>query len=207
MHSSPAGLGRWFDVPVAVVVLIAGAPVWATIGLAIRVTSRGPAIHRTVRIGKDGRPFVLFKYRSMRIEAGASITAGADPRITAIGRLLRAAKLDEIPQLINVLKGEMSIIGPRPEDPRFVRWTDPVQRQVLSVRPGLTSPASVAYRHEGHLLANANDLERVYRDELLPQKLRLDAQWLAQRSISHDVRIVIDTVLAIGSCHEKGRGG
>jgi lipopolysaccharide/colanic/teichoic acid biosynthesis glycosyltransferase len=207
VHSSSAGLGRWFDVSVAVVVLVAGAPLWAFIALAVRLTSRGPAIYRTVRIGKDGHPFELLKYRSMRIEAGAVITAGADPRITGVGRLLRAAKLDEIPQFINVLRGDMSILGPRPEDPRFIRWTDPVQQQVLSVRPGLTSRASVAYRHEEYLLATATDLERMYRDDILPQKLRLDAEWLAERSISHDVRIIIDTVFAIGSRHDKGRRG
>jgi lipopolysaccharide/colanic/teichoic acid biosynthesis glycosyltransferase len=191
------GLGRFFDLAVAVIVLVCGAPLWLSIALAVRLTSRGPALHRATRCGQGGESFELLKYRSMRIEGGPGITASRDPRITPVGAVLRTSKLDEIPQMVNVLRGEMAIVGPRPEDPRFVDLTNPVQQLVLSVRPGLTSRASVEYRHEQQLLARTDDLELVYRNEVLPEKLRLDAEWLRNRTVSSDLRIVVDTVLAI----------
>lgn len=183
--------------PVAGLVLTLGAPLWIGLALMVRLTSQGPALHRAIRIGQGGKPFTLLKYRSMRIGLGPTLTAGSDPRITGIGRLLRLSKLDEVPQLINVLRGEMSIVGPRPEDPSFIRWQDPVQLQVLSARPGLTSRASVVYRHEERILAEAKDVERIYREEVLPAKLALDAEWLASRTVCADIRIVFDTAAAL----------
>ncbi|MFZ1551113.1 MAG: sugar transferase, partial [Anaerolineae bacterium] len=129
-----------------------------------------------VRVGQDGRPFRLYKFRSMIVgtdRQGPGITATGDPRITRVGRFLRRAKLDELPQLINVLLGDMSLVGPRPEDPRYVAFYTPEQRRVLSVHPGITSPASLAYRHEEQLLAG-EDWETHYRTRVLPAKLALD---------------------------------
>lgn len=196
------GLGRWFDVPVASAVLVLGAPVWGIIAVAIKLSSKGPVLHKSIRSGRFGKEFELLKFRSMRVVDGPRITRHGDPRITRIGSLLRATKLDEVPQLINVLRAEMAIVGPRPEDPTYVDDTDPTHRLVLSVRPGLTSRASVEFRHEERILAMAEDSEKTYRLEVLPTKLALDAIWLRERSVTSDIRIVADTVLAILRRHD-----
>lgn len=197
------GLGRWFDIPVAFAVLALGAPLWLGLALAIRITSRGPTLHRSRRAGQCGEPFELLKFRSMKQGDGMGITAHGDPRITPIGRLLRTSKLDEVPQLFNVLRGEMAIVGPRPEDPRYVDYHDPLHVFVLQALPGLTSRASVDYRHEERTLAAAPDVEAAYRLEVLPTKLRIDAAWLRARTVRSDLRIILDTVFAIARAHDR----
>jgi lipopolysaccharide/colanic/teichoic acid biosynthesis glycosyltransferase len=196
------GLGRWFDVPLSVAVLVVGSPLWLAIAAAVRLTSPGPVLHRSRRVGRGGTEFEHLKFRSMRVGAGPAITARGDSRITTVGRWLRSSKLDEIPQLLNVVRGEMAIVGPRPEDPRYVDPGDPVHTFVLQALPGITSRASVEYRHEERILAEADDLDAAYRTTVLPEKLRLDAEWLRARTVRADLRIVADTALAIVRRHE-----
>lgn len=179
--------------------LVLLSPFFLLVAILIRLDSPGPVFYRAWRVGKDGRLFRLYKFRSMVADAdrlGPAITASGDNRITRLGRFLRRYKLDELPQLINVLKGEMSIVGPRPEDPRYVALYTSQQRGVLSVRPGVTSPASLRFRHEESLL-RGEDWERVYREEVLPAKLRLELDYLEKRSLGQDLRIIAQTVLAL----------
>jgi lipopolysaccharide/colanic/teichoic acid biosynthesis glycosyltransferase len=171
----------------------------AAIAIAIKAQDGGPVLHRAVRIGRGGRPFRLFKFRTMVAGAdsmGPGITAGGDPRITPLGRRLRRAKLDELPQLVNVLLGDMSLVGPRPEDPRYVALYTPEQRQVLLVRPGITSAASLAYRREEQLLSGP-DWEAAYRGQVMPAKLTIDLDYLARRSFWSDVMLIVRTAMAL----------
>ena len=199
-HRRGADMGkRLFDVMVAVLGLIVLAPVFVIVGAWIKVTSPGPIFYCARRVGRHGTLFDLYKFRSMVVDAdriGAGITAGDDPRVTRAGRFLRRTKLDELPQLINVLKGDMSLVGPRPEDPRFVESYTPEQRRVLTMRPGITSWASVQYRNEEQLLS-ASTVDDVYRREIMPQKLALDLDYIARRSFWLDARILLDTLLAL----------
>jgi lipopolysaccharide/colanic/teichoic acid biosynthesis glycosyltransferase len=146
-------------------------------------------------VGRFGEPFVIHKFRTMRVEPGAAITVGDDPRITRSGRLLRQAKLDELPQLWDVLRGAMSLVGPRPELLRYVElYPEPLKRAVLTVRPGITDPASLAYSHEAELLAVAADPEREYREVILPAKLRLSADYAAHASLASDLKLIARTL-------------
>lgn len=187
---------RIFDVSVALLGLIVLAPVFVIIGVWIKATSPGPVFYRARRVGQNGALFNLYKFRSMVADAnriGAGITAGDDPRITRAGRFLRRTKLDELPQLINVVQGDMSLVGPRPEDPRYVESYTAEQRRVLAVRPGITSWASVQYRHEEQLLSTAT-VDDVYRREIMPQKLALDLQYVDQQSLRLDLSILWHTL-------------
>lgn len=187
---------RIFDVSVALLGLIVLAPVFVIIGVWIKATSPGPVFYRARRVGQNGALFNLYKFRSMVANAnriGAGITAGDDPRITRAGRFLRRTKLDELPQLINVVQGDMSLVGPRPEDPRYVESYTAEQRRVLAVRPGITSWASVQYRHEEQLLSTAT-VDDVYRREIMPQKLALDLQYVDQQSLRLDLSILWHTL-------------
>ena len=174
------------------------SPLFCWIALWIKLTSPGPVFYRAMRVGQDGRSFRLYKFRSMIVgtdRQGPCITATGDPRITRVGRFLRRAKLDELPQLLNVLKGEMSLVGPRPEDPRYVALYTPEQRRVLAVRPGITSAASLAFRHEEQLLAG-EDWETHYRARVLPDKLALDLAYLARRTLLSDFALILRTLAA-----------
>ena len=156
-----------------------------------------------MRVGKDARPFRIYKFRTMVVDAawrGPGITTDADSRITRSGRLLRKTKLDELPQLINVVKGEMSLVGPRPEDPAYVALYTPEQRKVLSVCPGITSPASLHYRHEESLLTGA-DWETLYCTQVLPDKLAIDLAYLERRTLTSDLKILLQTVAAVFKWH------
>ena len=140
---------RVAGVALCLLALLLLLPVMLAAALAVLLTDGRPVLYRAERVGRDGRPFHLLKFRTMTAgAAGPAVTGSADPRITQVGRLLRRTKLDELPQLVNVLRGEMNLVGPRPEDPRFVALYSSQQREVLSVRPGITSPAAVRYRHE-----------------------------------------------------------
>jgi len=190
---------RALDVVAASCGLIVLSPLLALIALLIKLGSSGPIFFRGERAGKDGRPFRVYKFRTMVADAarcGPGITATGDPRVTRVGRFLRRTKLDEFPQLINVLRGDMSLVGPRPEDPRYVALYTAEQRRVLSVRPGITSPASVRFRHEEELL-QGEDWECVYREEVLPAKLQIELEYLEHRSVWRDLGIVVQTVLAL----------
>ena len=187
---------RALDVVVGGLLLVATSPLWLVVTVVIKLTSPGPVLHRAVRVGKDARPFTILKFRTMRVAAGPGITSAADPRITGVGRVLRRFKVDELPQLVNVVRGDMSLVGPRPEDPRYVeRYTDD-QRRVLRMRPGLTSPATLAYRDEERLFDDG-DVEQVYVERIMPRKLALDAQYVEAWSMSLDVRVIVRTIAAL----------
>jgi lipopolysaccharide/colanic/teichoic acid biosynthesis glycosyltransferase len=172
------------------------------IALAVKLDSRGPVFYRQLRVGRHGVPFRIHKFRTMAHDpqGGADevvpqITVGADPRITRVGALLRRRKLDELPQLIDVLQGSMSLVGPRPEVPRYVAMYPPELRaKVLSVRPGITDPASLAFRNESDLLARAADPEREYVQVLMPRKLALAAHYAETASLGTDLKIVWRTL-------------
>jgi lipopolysaccharide/colanic/teichoic acid biosynthesis glycosyltransferase len=171
----------------------------ALIALLIRLTSPGPILYRAWRVGRGGREFTLYKFRSMVVGAeknGPGITAADDPRITPVGRILRRTKLDELPQLWNVLRGDMSLVGPRPEDPRYVAFYLPEQRRVLSVRPGITSLASIEYRHEEDSLRCAGCEER-YIQEVMPAKLAMDLRYVEQATLPGDIVIILRTLRAL----------
>ncbi len=189
---------RALDVTVAVSLLILSAPLMIAIALAIRLSSPGPIIYRGQRVGLHGQPFQILKFRSMRQHSasGRGITTAGDPRITAIGRLLRLTKLDELPQFINVLRGEMSLVGPRPEAPEYVALYTPEQRAVLSVPPGITGPSQIQFRHEEALLDCA-DPERYYVTDVMPAKLSIDLKYVAYHSLWVDFTILARSLGAI----------
>lgn len=190
-------LKRAFDIAFAAVLLVLLSPLLLVFALAVALTSPGGAFFRQVRVGRGGREFRLLKFRSMRpgSEAKGQLTIGGrDPRITAVGYVLRKTKLDELPQLWNVLKGDMSVVGPRPEVPKYVALYTAEQRAVLSVRPGITGMASLDYIDENELLARAADPESAYIHEVMPAKLALDLRYVRERSFLLDLRIIVATV-------------
>jgi len=189
---------RLFDLVCAALGLLLLAPLLLLIGVWIRLDSAGPALFRQTRVGRFGRPFTIHKFRTMRVEPGQAITVGADPRITRAGRWLRASKLDELPQLWDVLRGAMSLVGPRPELPRYVALCPAELRErVLAVRPGITDPASLAFSHEAELLAAASDPEREYREVILPAKLALSADYAARASLATDLGLILRTLARV----------
>ena len=185
-------LKRLFDIAASAIGLLLLAPVLLGIAVWIKRDSPGPVFFRQERIGRHGQPFRIYKFRSMRQDnAGLQITVGEDARITRSGRFIRAYKLDELPQLINVLRGDMSVVGPRPEVPRYVAlYPAEVRAEVLSVRPGITDLASVQYRSESTLLAQSSNPEQTYVDTILPAKLALCRQYVRERSFWLDLRII-----------------
>ena len=177
-------------------------PVMAIIALAIQATSRGPVLFRQRRLGRDGTKFELLKFRTMyhaRATAGSGLTQRGDRRITPIGRLLRRCKLDELPQLFNVLRGEMSLVGPRPDLPEYFESLDAKQRRVLSLTPGITGAASLKFRNEEALLAQVDQerLENFYVETLLPQKIALDLEYARTATAVTDTAMVLRTAAAI----------
>lgn len=187
---------RLFDVIVAAIGLIVLMPLWAVIAVLIRLQDRGPVFYSARRVGRHGQIFQLMKFRTMILNAdkiGAAITSQNDPRVTRIGRFLRDSKLDELPQLFNVLKGDMSLVGPRPEDPTYVALYSEDQKKILRVRPGITSAASLAYRHEERLLSDP-DWELTYREKIMPSKLQIDLDYLSQRTFLSDLALIWKTV-------------
>jgi lipopolysaccharide/colanic/teichoic acid biosynthesis glycosyltransferase len=196
---------RALDVGVAALLLIATSPVLAAATVAILVTSGGPVLHRARRVGQGGREFAMYKLRTMRPGAGPAITASGDPRITPLGSLLRRTRVDELPQLVNVLRGDMSLVGPRPEDPRFVALYTAEQRAVLSVPPGLTGPAQLFYRREEEMLP-PGDPETAYVREIMPAKLGIDLAYVRERTFWGDVAILARTAAAaMRPGHARGR--
>jgi lipopolysaccharide/colanic/teichoic acid biosynthesis glycosyltransferase len=192
---------RLLDVTVSVVGLIVLAPLFLVLAIAVKCSSPGPVLHRGRRCGKDGRPFTLYKFRSMVVDAaqrGPRITASGDPRVTSVGRFLRRTKLDELPQLFNTLIGDMSLVGPRPEDPGYVASYSADQRQVLRVKPGITSPATLLHCHEEELLTGP-DWEETYRRKILPAKLEIELAYLRRRTLGEDLRVLAHTASAMFS--------
>jgi lipopolysaccharide/colanic/teichoic acid biosynthesis glycosyltransferase len=189
---------RVMDLVVGGAGLVASLPILVAIGLWMRVSGdEGPFLYRARRVGEGGRPITVLKIRTMVADApGSVITLDGDERVTAIGRRLRRYRLDELPQLMNVVKGEMSMVGPRPEDPAFVDLAKPDHRRVFTARPGITGLAQLAFHDEAKMLSGP-DAERRYRQEILPAKLRLDIEYLDRRSILLDIRILLETIGAV----------
>lgn len=193
---------RIFDLIFSFVMLILLSPLLALISIAIAIGSKGEVFFRQVRVGRYGKEFRLLKFRTMvpGSERAGQITVGdRDPRITPVGHFLRRSKLDELPQLINILKGEMSLVGPRPEVPKYVAMYSPEQRRVLDVRPGLTGTASIAFIKENELLGRSSDPETTYVQEVMPAKLVLDLDYVRDRNFLVDMKIILATITRLFS--------
>jgi lipopolysaccharide/colanic/teichoic acid biosynthesis glycosyltransferase len=199
-------LKRVFDVLIAATGLVLLSPVLAGIAIAIKSGSSGPVFYRGPRIGRGKRPFAMLKFRTMVVDAdakGPSSTSADDPRVTKIGALLRRYKLDEFPQLINVFKGEMSLVGPRPQVAWAVEAYTPEEQRVLSVRPGITDWASIRFRHEGEILKGSADPDADYMRLIHPEKMRLSLQYVDSVSFATDLRIILRTAGAVFGVGEQ----
>ena len=193
------GIPRPVEIALATVVLVVAAPFIAVAAIALAITSRGSVIFRQERMGQGGQPFVLYKLRTMRSSRhGVEVTAGDDDRITRVGKLLRRTKIDELPELWNVIKGDMSLCGPRPEVPKYVDLENPEWRLLLTVRPGITDPVTMRLRNEEILLqAVKGDRERFYLEVLQPIKLRGYLEYLKQRTWRRDMMVLWQSVVAV----------
>ncbi|MGB5137269.1 MAG: sugar transferase [Candidatus Zixiibacteriota bacterium] len=190
---------RLFDIILATGILVISSPVWLLATVALLIFDFGSPFFLHQRIGKDGKPFRLVKFRTMRArkEAGSNLTVSGDARITGVGRVLRRLKIDELPQLLNVLSGSMSMVGPRLETPEFVAIYSAEQREILSYRPGLTDPASIKYRHEELVLAGHDDPIAAYKSIVLPDKISMSLEYQKRRSLGGDLAIIGHTIGAI----------
>jgi lipopolysaccharide/colanic/teichoic acid biosynthesis glycosyltransferase len=191
---------RLFDLVFSLFGLILLSPVLLVVAILIKKEDGGPVFYRGVRIGRYGRPFRIFKFRTMVVDAekiGGPSTADDDPRITKVGKFIRKYKLDELPQLINVLKGEMSFVGPRPEVQYYVDMFTEEEKAILSVRPGITDWASLWNPDEGAILAGSPDPEKTYMEKIRPTKLRLQLKYVRERSFWVDLKIIFQTILTI----------
>jgi lipopolysaccharide/colanic/teichoic acid biosynthesis glycosyltransferase len=190
---------RILDFVVTALGLIVASPLLLLLCLLIKLSDNGPIFYRANRIGKGGVPFAVYKFRTMIVDAdkiGPAVTASGDSRVTPIGAFLRRTKLDELPQLLNVLNGEMSLVGPRPEDPRYVALYLPAQRQILDFVPGITSAASLAYRHEEQMLTG-DDWETVYQQQVMPEKIAIDLAYMGSANVFTDLKLIFQTVFAM----------
>ena len=191
---------RVLDILCSLFVLLLLLPMWVVVALLIVLESRGGVFYVQKRVGKDNRDFSLYKFRTMRPDADSKglLTVGArDSRITRVGYFLRKYKIDEFPQLLNIIKGDMSIVGPRPEVRKYVNLYTPEQMRVLSVRPGLTDYASIRYVNENEVLAASDDPERTYIEKVMPAKLALNLQYIDNRSLKEDFKLIFQTFKAI----------
>ena len=198
---------RLFDFSIAAFSLIAISPLLILVGIIIKLSDGGSVFYRQVRVGRFGCHFKIWKFRSMRVGSdgsGLAITRLGDARITFIGRALRRTKLDELPQLFNVISGEMSLVGPRPEVPMYVALYSTEQMQVLQLRPGITDLASLYFRNEEAMLAQVPDYERFYREVCIPRKIALNLEYSANASIWTDTEIIWITVLSLGGIGVRG---
>ncbi|MDF1554456.1 MAG: sugar transferase [Deferrisomatales bacterium] len=188
---------RLFDLFWTVPGILILAPLFALAALAIKLDDQGPVFFRQERVGRNGLPFRIWKFRTMVVDAeamGGQLTVGRDPRVTRVGRWLRHGKLDELPQLINVLTGEMSLVGPRPEVPEYVSMYTADQRPVLHLTPGVTDPASIRYRAESVILAQAPDPEAAYVEAVMPDKIRLNLEYAHRATLWSDFLTILATV-------------
>ncbi len=195
-----AWMKRIFDVVLAMLAFLLLSPLFFIGSLLAKLQSKGPVFYKSERVGKDEVIFAMYKFRTMVVNAdtlGGSLTTYKDARITPIGRFLRWTKLDELPNLINVIKGEMSLIGPRPEAPDYVKYYTEIQKQVLLVKPGITGPSQLANRDEEEKLKGQQDAEYYYITELMPKKLALDLHYIATQSIAMDIRWLLKTLWVV----------
>ncbi|HWB24553.1 MAG TPA: sugar transferase [Chitinophagaceae bacterium] len=191
---------RFFDILISIIVLVILSPFLIIIAVIIKATSRGPIIFVQERVGKNNKNFNIYKFRTMRVNASSqgSLTVGSrDNRITSIGFFLRKFKVDELPQLFNVLKGEMSLVGPRPELRKFVDMYKPEELFVLSVKPGITDYASLTYRNENELLASSNEPEKFYIKEIMPAKIALNKHYISNKGLKSYFFIIFRTILTV----------
>ena len=190
---------RGFDFVASALTLLVTWPLFVALAVAIRLDSRGPAFYRQERVGLRGETFRIHKFRSMRVDHdGALVSATGDSRVTNVGRFLRKSKLDELPQILDVLVGHMSFVGPRPEVPRYVdMWPAGPREVILSVRPGITDPASIALRNEADELAAAEDADRHYIESLLPRKTAMYVDYVNNRSFAGDLALIARTLSAV----------
>ena len=193
---------RIFDIVASVIGLILLSPLFIILTIWIKCDSIGPVFYKQVRVGRNNMDFQLFKFRSMRVgsdKKGLITVGGHDPRITRSGYYIRKYKLDEFPQLINVFKGDMSLVGPRPEVRKYVDMYTEEQMHVLDVRPGITDLASIRYRNENELLERVNDPDKYYVEVIMPDKLRINLEYVARHSFTFDIRLIFQTFRAIVS--------
>jgi lipopolysaccharide/colanic/teichoic acid biosynthesis glycosyltransferase len=191
---------RLFDILCASIGLLLVAPLFAVVAILIKRDSSGPVFFRQTRVGQFGRPFNIYKFRTMCQDAekkGAQVSSGDDPRITRLGRFLRKYKIDELPQLINVLFGEMSFVGPRPEVPRYVEVFKKDYEEILKIKPGITDYASLEFKDENELLKAAEYPENKYINDILPVKIGYYKKYLLEQSLSTDIKVIFLTLLAI----------
>lgn len=193
-------LKRFIDISASGLILLLCSPLMLGAAVAVRFSSAGPILYRQRRVGRHGKIFEILKFRTMRVanDRASAITIGQDPRITTVGHFLRQSKIDELPQLLNVLRGDMSLVGPRPEVPFFVELYPPgLREKILSVRPGITDRASIKYRNEAELLGQQADPDYYYRSVIMPDKIRLAAQYAERVSVVEDARVLLETVKAV----------
>ena len=193
---------RIFDIVASGIGLILLSPLFVILAIWIKCDSIGPVFYKQVRVGRNNMNFQLFKFRSMRVgsdKKGLITVGGHDPRITRSGYYIRKYKLDEFPQLINVFKGDMSLVGPRPEVRKYVDMYTEEQMHVLDVRPGITDLASIRYRNENELLERVNDPDKYYVEVIMPDKLRINLEYVARHSFTFDIRLIFQTFRAIVS--------
>lgn len=191
---------RIFDIVASGIGLILLSPLFVILAIWIKCDSIGPVFYKQVRVGRNNRDFQLYKFRSMHVgsdKKGLITVGGRDPRVTRSGYYIRKYKLDEFPQLINVLKGDMSLVGPRPEVRKYVSLYTPEQMRVLDVRPGITDLASILYRNENELLEKAEDPEIYYREVIMPDKLRINQEYISKASLGFDIKLIVNTFVAI----------
>mgnify|MGYP000969588695 CR=1 FL=1 len=191
---------RLFDLTVSSVAIVLLSPVFLLIAILIKLDSKGPVFFLQSRVGKDEKVFQIYKFRTMVVDAeklGKQITVGRDPRITRVGHYLRKYKIDELPQLFNVFNGSMSFVGPRPEVPRYTALYNSEQREVLRVRPGITDLASIKYRDENEVLAQSENPEKTYIEEVMVDKLQLNLDYIQNRSFWVDIKIIFQTIYKI----------
>lgn len=191
---------RFFDIVASLLGLIVLSPLLLVVAIWVKLDSEGPVFFRQVRVGRYNKDFRIFKFRSMRVgsDKGSQVTIGGrDPRVTRSGYFIRKFKIDELPQLINVLVGDMSLVGPRPEVRHYVDYWTPEQMRVLDVRPGITDPASIRFRNENELLAKAKNPEKYYVEVIMPQKIKLYLDYVNQASFWYDLKLILQTFKVI----------
>lgn len=191
---------RFFDFILSLVGLVVLAPIFIVLAIWIKIDSKGPVFYRQVRVGQNSIDFGLFKFRSMVVDAdkkGLITVGGRDPRITRSGYFIRKYKLDELPQLINVLLGDMSLVGPRPEVRKYVELYTDEQQKVLSVKPGITDYASIEYMDENEILGKSNDPEKTYIEEIMPEKIKYNMKYIQNKNVSEYFKIIFLTLLKI----------
>jgi len=191
---------RAFDIIATIIGGTILLPIIIIISIWIKLSSKGPLFYMQTRIGKNFKPIKLYKFRSMVIDAdkvGPSVTSGDDPRITKVGKIIRRTKIDELPQLLNVLKGDMSLVGPRPEVLKFVKVYENEYKKILSVRPGITDNAAIAFRDEETIMQQYEDKEKAYIDIILPQKIKLYNEYIDNISFYNDIVLILKTLKVI----------